>query len=83
MACPTPNYSQALTPTTVHEDTWLVRMDHQINQKTLLYGRAQRDISLVDGTNGSGALPYDLVQTINHPANYVARPAAQHLRRVS
>lgn len=58
-------------PTTVHEDTWLVRMDYQINQKTLLYGRAQRDISLVSGTNGSGALPYDLIQTINHPANYV------------
>ena len=58
-------------PTTVHEDTWLVRMDYQINQTTLLYGRAQRDISLVSGTNGSGALPYDLIQTINHPANYV------------
>jgi hypothetical protein len=60
----------APAPTTVHEDTWLIRMDYQINQKTLLYGRAQRDISLVSGTNGSGALPYDLVQTINHPANY-------------
>jgi hypothetical protein len=58
-------------PTTVHEDTWLIRMDYQINQKTLLYGRAQRDISLVSGTNGSTALPYDLIQTINHPANYV------------
>ena len=58
-------------PTTVHEDTWLFRMDYQINPKTLLYGRAQRDISLVSGTNGSSALPYDLVQTINHPANYV------------
>ena len=58
-------------PTTVHEDTWLFRMDYQINPKTLLYGRAQRDISLVSGTNGSGALPYDLIQTINHPANYV------------
>ena len=57
-------------PTTVHEDTWLVRMDYQINPKTLLYGRAQRDISLVSGTNGSSALPYDLIQTINHPANY-------------
>ena len=58
-------------PTTVHEDTWLIRMDYQINQKTLLYGRAQRDISLVSGTNGSSALPYDQIQTINHPANYV------------
>ena len=40
-------------PTTVHEDTWLVRMDYKISDKTTLYGRAQRDISLVSGTNGS------------------------------
>ena len=45
-------------------------MDYQINQKTLLYGSAHRDISLVSGTNGSSSLPYDLVQTINHPAGY-------------
>ncbi len=57
-------------PTTVHEDTWLVRMDYQINQKMMLYGSAHRDISLVSGTNGSGSLPYDLIQTINHPAGY-------------
>lgn len=57
-------------PTTVHEDTWLVRMDYKINEKTTLYGRAGRDISLVSGTNGSGSLPYDLIKTINHPANY-------------
>ncbi len=56
--------------TTVHEDTWLVRMDYRINEKTLLYGSAHRDISLVSGTNGSGSLPYDLIQTINHPAGY-------------
>jgi hypothetical protein len=60
----------APAPTTVHEDTWLFRMDYNINAKTTLYGRAQRDISLVSGTNGSSALPYDLIQTINHPANY-------------
>jgi hypothetical protein len=67
-----PNSDQLTTPapTTVHEDTWLARIDYNINEKTTLYGRAQRDISLVSGTNGSGALPYDLVQTINHPANY-------------
>jgi hypothetical protein len=58
------------TPTTVHEDTWLVRIDHKINESTLLYGRAQRDISLVDAPNGS-SLPGDKVQTINHPANYL------------
>src|SRR5579862_2062697 len=56
--------------TTVHEDTWLVRMDYKINDKTMLYGSAHRDISLVSGTNGSGSLPYDLIQTINHPAGY-------------
>lgn len=59
----------APAPTTVHEDTWLARIDYNINGKTTLYGRAQRDISLVSGTNG-GALPYDLIQTINQPANY-------------
>jgi hypothetical protein len=56
--------------TTVHEDTWLVRMDYNINEKMRLYGSAHRDISLVSGTNGSGSLPYDLIQTINHPAGY-------------
>ena len=59
----------APAPTTVHEDTWLARIDYRINDRTTLYGRAQRDISLVSGTNG-GSLPYDLIQTINHPANY-------------
>src|SRR5208337_55398 len=57
------------TPTTVHEDTWLVRIDHKINDKTLLYGRAQRDISLVNAP--AGALPANKLQTINHPANYL------------
>jgi hypothetical protein len=60
----------AATPTIVHEDTWLVRIDHKINEKTLLYGRAQRDISLVDAPNGA-SLPGDKLQTINHPANYL------------
>jgi hypothetical protein len=60
----------AATPTTVHEDTWLVRIDHKINETTSLYGRAQRDISLVDAPNGS-SLPGDKLQTINHPANYL------------
>jgi hypothetical protein len=72
----------APAPTTVHEDTWLARIDYHINEKTTLYGRAQRDISLVSGTNGSMALPYDLVQTINHPANYflaLQRTISSHL----
>ena len=65
----------APTPTTVHEDTWLARIDHKISEKTLLYGRAQRDISLVNAPNG-GSLPPDKLQTINHPANYML--ALQH-----
>ncbi len=60
----------AATPTVVHEDTWLIRIDHRFGEKTLLYGRAQRDISLVDAPNGS-SLPEDKLQVINHPANYM------------
>ncbi|HWY20331.1 MAG TPA: TonB-dependent receptor [Candidatus Acidoferrum sp.] len=55
--------------TTVHEDTWLARIDYVINARTTLYGRAQRDISLVDAPDGS-SVPSDKLQTINHPANY-------------
>src|ERR1700692_4769804 len=75
-----PNADQltAATPTTVHEDTWLVRIDHKINENTLLYGRAQRDMSLVNAPNGS-SLPSDKLQTINHPANYML--ALQHTFR--
>jgi hypothetical protein len=66
-------------PTTVHEDTWLIRIDHKISENTLLYGRAQRDISLVDAPNGSSSLQSDKLQTINHPANYML--ALQHTFR--
>jgi hypothetical protein len=57
-------------PATVHEDTWLIRIDHKFSDKTLLYGRAQRDISLVKGPIGGG-VPGDNLRTINHPANYM------------
>jgi len=60
----------AATPTTIHEDSWLIRIDHKFSEKTLLYGRAQRDISLVNAPNG-GSLPEDKLQVINHPANYM------------
>jgi hypothetical protein len=70
----------AATPATVHEDTWLLRIDHKISEKTLLYGRAQRDISLVNAPNGS-SLPGDKLQTINHPANYLL--ALQHTFRTN
>ncbi|HKV04132.1 MAG TPA: carboxypeptidase-like regulatory domain-containing protein [Candidatus Acidoferrales bacterium] len=60
--------------TTVHEDTWLVRVDHKFSDKTTLYGRAQRDISLVAGPQGNAL---DELRTINHPANYFI--ALQHV----
>jgi hypothetical protein len=63
------------SPTTVHEDTWLVRLDYRINASTTLYGRAQRDISLVSAPNGA-SVPFDVIRTINHPANYFV--ALQH-----
>jgi hypothetical protein len=56
-------------PTTVNEDTWLIRIDHKINDKTLLYGRSQRDISLVNAPNGN-SVALDRIRVINHPANY-------------
>jgi outer membrane receptor protein involved in Fe transport len=68
----TDQFTNAL-PTTVNEDTWLVRVDYKINQNTTLYGRAQRDISLVKAPNGV----LDSIRTINHPANYFI--ALQHL----
>ena len=60
-------------PTTIHEDTWLFRLDYKFSDKTMLYGRAQRDVSLVDGPNGNSL---DELRTINHPANYFV--ALQH-----
>ena len=45
-----------------------------MSDRTTLYGRAQRDISLVDGPNGNAL---DLLHTINHPANYFI--ALQHV----
>jgi hypothetical protein len=63
-------------PSTVHEDTWLVRIDHKFSDSTTLYGRAQRDISLVEGPL-SNAVVLDKIRTINHPANYFI--ALQHL----
>ena len=69
-ADPNADVVTAATPTIIHEDTWLARIDYRFNDKTTLYGRAQRDISLVDAPNGS-SLPADKLQTINHPANYL------------
>lgn len=62
--------------TTIHEDTWLVRIDQKISDKTLLYGRAQRDISIWYAPANGSAVPGDNQATINHPANYML--ALQH-----
>ena len=62
--------------TTVHEDTWLIRIDHKFSDKTTLYGRAQRDISLVNAQIGV-TVGLDKAQTLNHPANYLI--ALQHV----
>lgn len=62
--------------TTIHEDTWLVRIDQKISDKTLLYGRAQRDISLWYAPATNPTAPGDNQATINHPANYML--ALQH-----
>jgi hypothetical protein len=62
--------------TTIHEDTWLVRIDQKISEKTLLYGRAQRDISIWYAPATNPTVPGDNQSTINHPANYML--ALQH-----
>jgi len=61
--------------TTVHEDTWLVRIDHKFSDKTTLYGRAQRDVSLAYSQIGVTA-SIDAILSVNHPANYLM--ALQH-----
>ena len=75
-----PNNEDLLTvgrQTTIHEDTWILRIDHQINEKTLLYGRAQRDIALWNApASFSASVPGDNQAIINHPANYMI--ALQH-----
>jgi hypothetical protein len=59
---------------TIHEDTFLVRIDHKFSDKTTLYGRAQRDIALSDLPNGA---LFDKSAIYNHPANYFL--ALQHI----
>jgi hypothetical protein len=61
------------TPTTIHEDTALIRIDHKFSDSTTLYGRAQRDILHYDAP--ISAL-FDKQQIYNHPANYFI--ALQH-----
>jgi hypothetical protein len=62
------------TPTRIHEDTALIRIDHKFSDKTTLYGRAQRDILHSD--QPINAL-FDQQHIFNHPANYFI--ALQHI----
>jgi hypothetical protein len=61
------------TPSRIHEDTVLIRIDHKFSDKTTLYGRAQRDILHYDAP--ISAL-FDEQLIFNHPANYFL--ALQH-----
>ncbi len=63
--------------TTIHEDTWLVRIDHKFSDKTTFYGRAQRDISLSSSQINVSTTGLDSDQVFNHPANYLL--ALQHV----
>ncbi len=62
------------TPTVIHEDTALIRIDHKFTDKTTLYGRAQRDILHSDQPISP---LFDLQHIVNHPANYFL--ALQHI----
>jgi Carboxypeptidase regulatory-like domain/TonB dependent receptor len=55
------------TPTTIHEDTALIRIDYRLNDRTTLYGRAQRDILHADQPISP---LFDKQLIYNHPANY-------------
>jgi len=62
------------TPSTIHEDTALIRIDHKFSDKTSLYGRAQRDILHSDQPISP---LFDVQKIVNHPANYFL--ALQHI----
>jgi hypothetical protein len=55
------------TPSVIHEDTALIRIDHKFNDRITLYGRAQRDILHSDQPISP---LFDLQHIYNHPANY-------------
>jgi hypothetical protein len=54
--------------TIIHEDTWLLRLDHRFSPTTTLYGRVQRDIALTRAPLGNAL---DQQAVYNHPANFV------------
>lgn len=57
--------------TTINEDSWLARIDHKFSDKTTLYVRAQRDVSISNAQIGVSATGLDSDQVFNHPANYL------------
>jgi Carboxypeptidase regulatory-like domain len=61
------------TPTIIHEDSALMRIDHKFSESTTLYGRAQRDILHY---NAPISPLFDQQAIFNHPANYFI--ALQH-----
>jgi hypothetical protein len=61
------------TPTIIHEDSALIRVDHTFSESTTLYGRAQRDILHY---NAPISPLFDQQAIFNHPANYFI--ALQH-----
>ena len=54
--------------TTIHEDTWLARVDHKFSENTSLYVRAQRDVAITKAPLGNAL---DQQAVYNRPANYV------------
>lgn len=62
--------------TTINEDSWLARVDHKFSDKTTMYVRAQRDVSLSNAQIGVSNTGLDSDQVFNHPANYLA--AVEH-----
>jgi len=61
------------TPSIIHEDSALIRVDHKFSESTTLYGRAQRDILHY---NAPISPLFDQQAIFNHPANYFI--ALQH-----
>ena len=58
-------------PNVVNEDSFLVRLDHQISPSTTFYARAQRDVSFSKAPLGAPNALLDTQQVITHPANYM------------
>jgi hypothetical protein len=73
LATESDTFSHQAQVITIHEDSWLARLDHKFSDKTTLYIRAQRDVAMARAPNGN---LFDDVGTVNHPANYLI--ALQH-----